>query len=49
MLGGRGSGGVAYAAHVGGFVFGLILIKPFGTGLDPAGGEKPYWNADERW
>jgi len=29
MLGGRGSGGVAYAAHVGGFVAGLALVKLF--------------------
>jgi membrane associated rhomboid family serine protease len=33
MLGGGSStGGVAYAAHVGGFVAGLILVKFFATG-----------------
>ena len=32
MLGGRSSGGVAYAAHVGGFVAGLILVKVFALG-----------------
>lgn len=32
MLGGDGSGGgVAYAAHIGGFVAGLILVKFFAT------------------
>ncbi len=25
-------GGVAYAAHIGGFVMGLLLVKPFGIG-----------------
>ncbi len=25
-------GGVAYAAHIGGFVMGLMLVKPFGIG-----------------
>ena len=29
MLGGSGTGGVAYAAHVGGFLAGLLLIKAF--------------------
>lgn len=29
MLGGSDSGGVAYAAHIGGFVAGLVLIKLF--------------------
>jgi len=33
MLGGGSqAGGVAYAAHVGGFVAGLILIKIFAAG-----------------
>lgn len=27
-----GTGGVAYAAHIGGFIAGLVLIKPFGIG-----------------
>jgi membrane associated rhomboid family serine protease len=30
--GGSQAGGVAYAAHVGGFVAGLILVKMFGAG-----------------
>ena len=29
LLGGEGGGGVAYAAHIGGFIAGLILIKFF--------------------
>lgn len=28
-----GGGGVAYAAHIGGFIAGLVLIKPFTIGL----------------
>lgn len=28
-LGGEEAGGVAYAAHIGGFIFGLILVKKF--------------------
>ena len=30
--GGSQAGGVAYAAHVGGFIAGLILVKRFGAG-----------------
>jgi membrane associated rhomboid family serine protease len=30
--GGSQAGGVAYAAHVGGFVAGLILVKLFASG-----------------
>jgi membrane associated rhomboid family serine protease len=30
--GGSQAGGVAYAAHVGGFVAGLILVKMFAVG-----------------
>jgi len=29
LLGGEGAGGVAYAAHIGGFIAGLLLIKFF--------------------
>ena len=32
MLGGSQGGGVAYAAHIGGFIAGLILIKLFDRG-----------------
>jgi membrane associated rhomboid family serine protease len=34
MLGGQDTGGVAYAAHIGGFVAGLLLIKPFALGRE---------------
>jgi membrane associated rhomboid family serine protease len=30
-----GGGGVAYFAHIGGFLFGLIAIKLFATRADP--------------
>ena len=30
--GGSQAGGVAYAAHVGGFIAGLLLVKPFAAG-----------------
>jgi membrane associated rhomboid family serine protease len=32
MLGGTQTGGVAYAAHIGGFIAGLVLIKFFAVG-----------------
>ena len=32
-LGGQEAGGVAYAAHIGGFVFGLLLIGTFANGF----------------
>jgi len=32
MAQGAGGGGVAYAAHIGGFVAGAILAKPFTVG-----------------
>jgi membrane associated rhomboid family serine protease len=34
MLGGSATG-VAYGAHIGGFVAGLVLVKPFMLGLRP--------------
>jgi membrane associated rhomboid family serine protease len=34
ILGGAQEGGVAYAAHVGGFLAGVALAKPFRLGLD---------------
>jgi len=30
-------GGVAYFAHIGGFIAGMVLIKLFGAGARPAG------------
>ena len=38
--GGSQEGGVAYAAHIGGFVAGLVLIKVFAIGRAPAA---PRW------
>jgi membrane associated rhomboid family serine protease len=35
MLGGSG-GGVAYGAHIGGFIAGVLLVKVFALGLAPA-------------
>jgi membrane associated rhomboid family serine protease len=36
VLGGSGvSGGVAYAAHIGGFIAGVVLIKLFAIGTRP--------------
>jgi membrane associated rhomboid family serine protease len=51
MLGGKGSGGVAYAAHVGGFIAGLALITVFRTGLEPLGSPMPppMRERDEPW
>jgi membrane associated rhomboid family serine protease len=31
--------GVAYVAHIGGFIAGLVLVPPFGIGQWPAGEE----------
>jgi rhomboid family protein len=37
MLGGGAqAGGVAYGAHIGGFIAGVLLIKPFALGRDPS-------------
>jgi membrane associated rhomboid family serine protease len=42
MLGsGSQAGGVAYAAHIGGFVAGLVLIKIFTIGRSPASESQP--------
>jgi membrane associated rhomboid family serine protease len=34
-LGGEEAGGVAYAAHIGGFIFGLLLVRRFANKLPP--------------
>jgi membrane associated rhomboid family serine protease len=34
MLGGTATGGVAYAAHIGGFIAGAALVKPFQLGRE---------------
>lgn len=38
----QSSGGVAFMAHVGGFVAGLILVKLFAAGTNPAQAARPY-------
>ncbi|MFH1686945.1 MAG: rhomboid family intramembrane serine protease [bacterium] len=50
-LGGSAGGGVAWMAHVGGFLFGYvvmrIVVKIKGTGITPRGGQRVYrmnWN-----
>jgi membrane associated rhomboid family serine protease len=51
MLGGgaQSGGGVAYGAHVGGFIAGVILIKPFGLGVTrPTAPPQPLEEWDER-
>jgi membrane associated rhomboid family serine protease len=42
MLGGSAEGGVAYAAHIGGFIAGLVLIKLFEIGR-PREPVSPNW------
>jgi membrane associated rhomboid family serine protease len=46
MLGGQDTGGVAYAAHVGGFVAGVVLILPFAAG-GPAGTQRVPWSGPQ--
>jgi membrane associated rhomboid family serine protease len=36
-----GGGGVAYFAHIGGFVFGLLLIRVFATRKNPGYPPRP--------
>jgi membrane associated rhomboid family serine protease len=42
-LGGEEAGGVAYAAHIGGFIFGLILVKRFANRV-PLSTKRKQWN-----
>jgi membrane associated rhomboid family serine protease len=42
--GGSQEGGVAYAAHIGGFIAGLVLVKVFAVGRD-AGVAPPRWGS----
>jgi len=51
FIGGSGGGGVAWAAHVGGFGFGYLVMKLLlgitGRGVTPSGGQRVYrmdWN-----
>lgn len=45
-LGGEEAGGVAYAAHIGGFIFGLLLVKRYAKRLPK---KKPIRNIFQRW
>ncbi|HKR02587.1 MAG TPA: rhomboid family intramembrane serine protease [Pyrinomonadaceae bacterium] len=38
----QSGGGVAFMAHIGGFVAGLVLVKLFTLGRSPAAGARPY-------
>ena len=40
---GSAEGGVAYAAHIGGFIAGLVLVKFFDFGRGGAGGARPAY------
>ncbi|MGQ0600338.1 MAG: rhomboid family intramembrane serine protease [Anaerolineales bacterium] len=42
LLGGGESDGVAYAAHIGGFIAGLVLVKLFAAGLSRPAASVPY-------
>ena len=42
------TGGVAFFAHVGGFVAGMVLIKPFGIGLVPQDGDRETYTPYDR-
>jgi membrane associated rhomboid family serine protease len=39
----QAGGGVAFMAHIGGFVAGLILVKPFAIGVTPPSGRRAAW------
>jgi membrane associated rhomboid family serine protease len=41
-LGGEEAGGIAYAAHIGGFIFGLLLVKRFAKRPQPA--RRSWWS-----
>jgi membrane associated rhomboid family serine protease len=46
VVGSGSGGGVAWMAHVGGFIFGylvmLMMVKLFGRGATPSGGQRVY-------
>jgi membrane associated rhomboid family serine protease len=43
LLSPEGVGGVAYAAHIGGFIVGLVLIGVFALGTDRSGKANPFY------
>jgi membrane associated rhomboid family serine protease len=49
---GQTGGGVAYGAHIGGFIAGLVLVKVFGLGVEPPRATaRPArrYSSDNRW
>jgi membrane associated rhomboid family serine protease len=42
-LGPQAGGGVAFMAHIGGFVAGVLLVKVFGIGSAPPPRRRPAW------
>ena len=42
-LGGKEAGGIAYAAHIGGFIAGLILVKMFANKRESIKERKSFW------
>ena len=42
-LGPQAGGGVAFMAHIGGFVAGVVLVKVFGIGSAPPQRRRPAW------
>ncbi len=42
-LGGEEAGGVAYAAHIGGFIAGLLLVKPFIRHIPRPRRRRSFW------
>ena len=38
----QSGGGVAFMAHIGGFIAGVILVKPFAIGVAPAPGRRAF-------
>lgn len=51
VIGDKAGGGVAYGAHIGGFVSGLLLIKVIGAGIGPPPNQRrpAHWQPQERW
>jgi len=48
LLGGTATGGVAYAAHIGGFIAGAALAYPFIAGR-PSPRDQPAYSNDRNW
>jgi membrane associated rhomboid family serine protease len=48
---GARAGGVAYGAHIGGFIAGLLLVKPFAIGTDasPSFRTRTFGRSDRPW